>query len=375
MASLPVRDIAGVIPDPQVAGEILLLPVADIEIGERLREIDEVWAQALGAVMVREGQQTAIEVCRLPGRSGWTLVAGAHRLTGARHVGMEWIEARVVSSSADHRRLREASENLWRKGLDPLARAAHVAELTRLHKLRAGIDVARDGRAVSAAVRWQKAVSDEADDATATIASAYGWSEQVGAEIGISARTVRDDLMLYRRIPAGLIASLRAVRSPILLNAAQLKALAKLEEAEQHRVVELLIADTPEQPCRTVTDALGRLRPSKPVPDAETKRLSAFIGAFSRMSQGEKKAALAELIAIAPPGTQISNVERNSPRALRYRDEALTALDDALLFLDGLEEDGVVTGERESDLRKVCSDLRITRLTISGNGFDVGGEA
>lgn len=331
MASLPIANDAA----PQVAGEILLIPTAEIAIGDRLREIDYVWAEALGGVMAREGQQTPIEVCRLPGRHGWTLVAGAHRLTGARSIGMELIEAREVSSAADYRRMREASENLWRKGLDPLARAAHVAELVRLHKIRAGIEVDRDGRYVSAATRWQKVVEEEADDATATIASAYGWSEKVGAEIGISARTVRDDLALYRRIPAGLVAELRAKRHPVVTNAAQLKALAKLEVEDQRKAVAELVQD---DPCATVGEAVARFRPGKPVPDAGAKRLSAFLGSFARMGLAERKAALVQLGEIMPAGYELV-INTNE-------------LPDLIAFVEGQLNQGVESAILQTELER-----------------------
>ena len=288
--------------EPQVAGEIILVPVDQVRIGQRLREIDPVWAEALGRVMVKEGQQTPIEVCRLPGKPGWELVAGAHRLTGARTVGMELIEAREVSNSVDFRKLREASENLWRRGLDPLARAAHIAELVRLHKLRAGIDPDKDGRAVSVAARWQKVVAEEALDTTATIAVVYGWDEAVAGELGFSPRTVRDDLTLYRRLPAGAVAALRECRHPILANAAQLKALAKLEGERQSLAIQRLT----QNKCKSVAEALANMPGAKRPADPGAKRLSAFIGAFQRMSLSERKGALEHLLPLLPAGYTVA---------------------------------------------------------------------
>jgi hypothetical protein len=57
MATQPIEASA-----PDIAGEIMLLPVHSIEVGDRLRPVDELWAKALGAVMLREGQHTPIEV-------------------------------------------------------------------------------------------------------------------------------------------------------------------------------------------------------------------------------------------------------------------------------------------------------------------------
>ncbi|MDH7971744.1 hypothetical protein QH494_06070 [Sphingomonas sp. AR_OL41] len=311
MASAPANPHA-----VEIAGEIVILPVDQITIGERLRAIDDVWAMALGQVMAREGQQTAIEVCRLHGKPGWQLVAGAHRLTGARLVGMEFIEAREVSPSDAHRRMREVSENLWHRGLEPIDRAAFIAELVTIHKLRIGIDPTKDGRAASAAVRWSKAIKAEADDATATLATAYGWTAEIGEQLGLSARTVRDDLFLFRRLLPSSLARLREHRHPVATNASQLRALAKLEGREQEAVVDFLVwpgMSFGHPVPKTVAEALAYQRKSpagaKSAADPEAKRLGTFLATFGRMSLAEKKGALAHLAEQLPAGFKIINEE------------------------------------------------------------------
>lgn len=289
MAAHPIQ--AGT---PDVVGQIVLLPVAEVEIGKRLRPVDETWAEALGQIMQVEGQKTSIEVCRLPGHSNWTLVAGAHRLTGAKAVGITYIRAIVVEADPAERLSREISENLWRRGLDPVDRAAFIAELVTLHKQRNGIDPEQDGRATSAAIRWQKQLQSEADDATITMNVAYGWSDEIGEKLGLSAVSIRRDLLLHRRLSPSVLYQLRTCffggAHPILKNATQLRALAKLSERQQETVVGLLIADS----AKTVTEARAILdQKQKRSPD--DKYLAAFIGAFSRMSLAGKKAALTQL--------------------------------------------------------------------------------
>jgi hypothetical protein len=355
-----------------VVGEILLIPVSQIERGERMRPIDTVWATALGQVMRREGQRTPIEVCRMPRAEVWTIVAGGHRHAAAQRADIAYLRAIVVSAADVDRRMGEVSENLWRRDLEPIDRAAFIAELVSLHKARAGIDPAKDGRAISANVRWQRAVTTEADDATETISIAYGWSDEIGAQLGFTGRTIRNDLMLFRRLAPSLVERLRAVRHPVATNATQLRALAKLDEPRQRQVVDLLLH--PTMPTRNVGDALRTIE-QRPAPDAEAKRLSAFIGAFQRMGLAEKKGALEQLRGLLPAGTNLSNIEqtrRFSPLHERYRDEALEAIDAARETIDGILEDEAVTGERAGDLERVGIGLAVTRLTIAGNGFELG---
>lgn len=294
-----------------VLSDFVLIRTDQIDVGDRLRPIDETWAAALGQMMRRDGQDTPIQVCQLPGRDRWMLVAGGHRLAGAVSAEIEYLRAEVVGAGRDDRRLREVRENLWRSALSPIDRAAFIAEAVSIIKRRAGVDPSADGRAASANARWQKQIATEAEDATATIAVAYGWSDQVGEQIGLSDRTVRNDLMLYRRLAPSLIERLRDARHPILSNSSQLRSLAKLDERAQETVVSLLIVPGASlnyaQP-KTIGDAIAHPLGPKPAaakPDAETKRLSAFIGAFQRMSLAEKRGALAQLAGQLPAGTRI----------------------------------------------------------------------
>ncbi len=97
-------------------------------------------------MMARDGQRTAIEVCRLPGATRWTVVTGGHRLVGAQFAEIEYLRAQEVSPNRHERRMSEVLENLARRDLDPIDRAAFIAELVTLHKVKVGHDPAKDGR-------------------------------------------------------------------------------------------------------------------------------------------------------------------------------------------------------------------------------------
>lgn len=381
MASLAVE--AGSTLHQETLADYVVIRTDEVDEGQRLRPVDPVWAEALGQIMAREGQDTPIQVCRLPGRQRWTLVTGAHRLAGAKSAEIEYLRAEIVGADRDDRRLREVRENLWRSDLAPIDRAAFIAEAVAIHKRRAGIDPTADGRVGSAAARWQKAVETEASDATATIAVVYGWSDEVGEAIGLSARTVRNDLMLYRRLAPSLVEKLRAVRHSVLSNATQLRALAKLDDQAQARTVELLTVPGASlnygQP-RTVADAIAHPLGAKPAgvkPTAENKRLSAFVGAFQRMSTAEQRGALALLAQKLPAGFRLVDGAEPAPRAefsrqhVEYREQTLAAIDTMRELIDGLIEDEIVPGERSYDLEQANGQLQIARLTIAGNGFDL----
>lgn len=278
------------IPSPalEVADQVFWVAVADIEVGVRLRPIDPVWALALGDVMEVEGHKDPITICRLPGRRGFHLVKGAHRLEGRSLKGHARIKSIITTADAMDRRMQEVSENLWRAGLNPIDRAAFVAELVLLHKLRAGLDPAKEGRSVSAQTRWAKTLRADAADATETISVAYGWAAEIGAKLDLTDRTIRNDLALHRGLPAILVAQLRGL--PIAGNASQLLALAKMTPADQTAVVKLLV----EGKAKGASDALGMVH-KKPKPDPDKKAWSALFGAWTRMNARRRREALREL--------------------------------------------------------------------------------
>jgi hypothetical protein len=274
---------------PSVVGEIIAVPVIDIDVGKRLRPVDPVWATALGQVMAAEGQKTPIEVCRLPGKRGYTLVAGAHRLEGGRLQHWDTIEARVVGADALERRAREVSENLWRKGLGPIDRAAFVAEFYELQRARAGLSASDDGRKASAAAaRDARSLKRDAGDWSLTMRLQFGWADGVAEQVGLSRQTIYRDLELHRGLLPDVVALLR--RHPLGAKGGQLRARARMSPDDQRAAAAMIVAGD----ARGATDALASLR-QKPRPSPETKAWSAFFGGWSRMSAAMRRDALREL--------------------------------------------------------------------------------
>jgi ParB-like chromosome segregation protein Spo0J len=371
---LPADDIAEpfAAPDAPIPGlvaekadEVILVRVDQVEAGERLRDIDPIWSEALGNIMQRDGQRDPIDICRLPGRTNWTLAgAGGHRLDGARRVGMEFIKAIVGTADLADRQMREVADNLQRRDLDPIDRAAFVARLVDLHKRRAGIDPAKDGRAASVAARWQRAVKEEAADTNATIAVVYGWAEGVAEQVGLSRRTIENDLALYRRLAPSQIARLREARHPVATNASQLRALIKLEHAEQEKAVNLLLlADN----IKTVGDAVAKMRGSNRAIDPEAKRLSTFIGTFARMGLAEKKGALLQLAGQLPAGMKLVEAGSEPAPEERYRVELIDALGAAFEVLGHLA-DGDVPVE-DDDIHAARSRVQLSLMAVNAGAI------
>lgn len=282
-----------------ILGQLQMLPVERIDSSNRLREVDSIVAEAIAASIAKDGLLNPIDVCRLPGNTNYLLVAGGHRLEAFRLLGLTDIPAFVRSYDALDRKAREIAENVFKAGLTPIDRANFVAEFYAIEKARAGIPVDGDGRAFSAGVRWQKTLKKEGSNATAMIAGAYKLQAHVAERLGLSERTIRNDLLLYKRISPEIVDQAR--KSKIGDNAAALRQLAALEPLEQKRAVAMLAKDTPYKTLGQVMAIIQK----KAAPDPEKKRLSTFIGTFSRMGRAEKFGALMELASLVPNGAAI----------------------------------------------------------------------
>ncbi len=191
----------------------------------------------------------------------------------------------IGSADALQRRRTEISENIWRRGLDPIDRAAFVAELHEVLRAEAGVDPGASPQQLAVTARWAK---ERATDTADMMSAVYGFTDSVAGTLGLNARTIRRDLELHRGLRPDVVAKLRGL--PIAGNAGQLRALAKLTEADQRAAVGLIIGGK----AKGATEALAILR-QKPKPDPETKAWSAFFGGWSRMSARRRREALREL--------------------------------------------------------------------------------
>lgn len=176
---------------------IFEVPVDAIDIpNDRLRSLKAHEAEAIGKAMVADGQYEPITIAQLPGRDGFTLIDGLHRLTGARLVGMATIQAVFGPAEADARRRREVLSAWARAGHDAFDKALQVAEMAGLEGRGRGRRHARFGQG-------------DADDFCNTMLQALRWDEATAAALGISRMQVFRHLKLATFYDQKRIARLR----------------------------------------------------------------------------------------------------------------------------------------------------------------------
>jgi ParB-like chromosome segregation protein Spo0J len=103
-----------------------------VEIPDGRRAVDPDAVARLKNSISVVGLQHPITVAKRNG--GYRLLAGAHRLTAFRELGMERISANVVELDDLHAELVELDENLARNDLSPAERSAAVARRKAIYE-------------------------------------------------------------------------------------------------------------------------------------------------------------------------------------------------------------------------------------------------
>lgn len=97
-----------------------------IDVGDRLRAVDQNKVSQLAESMKVIGLLNPIYVSYSPDASTCTLVAGAHRLAAAKSLGWESIDTVELAGGDLEAQLAEIDENLCRSELTPTEEAEHI---------------------------------------------------------------------------------------------------------------------------------------------------------------------------------------------------------------------------------------------------------
>lgn len=241
----------------------------DIEVGairltDRLRKVDPDWAAAIAVSMDKMGLQQPILVAKQSDH--YKLVAGAHRLAAAKQLKWPKITALVVDGTNLELRLHEIDENLLRRELSELDRAAFLLERKavweQLHPETA------QGKA-GAAARWMQATN-------------LSFASDAAEKLRLSVRSVQRAIKRMK-IDAGVRSEIAGTF--IADNGSILDSLARLSPAEQRKVVKLMLRT--ENPVKSVGEALGK-KSAAPKDQA----LNALITAWRKAPIAAKRAFL-----------------------------------------------------------------------------------
>lgn len=258
--------------DPVASRQAVSVPLSLIDASDRLRAVDDAYAQVM-AVSIRErGQRQPVEIVRRG--EGFRLVFGAHRYRACEINGAETIDAFIVEADDAELRLREIDENLIRHELTALDRARFLLERKRIYEaLNPGTGKGGDRRS----------------DQSAKVA-VWSFSADIADKTGLSERTVQRACELATKLSAEVITRLQ--HTPLASNQSALEALAKHPHQRQVAAVDHLLAET--NPAKSVNEAFDRID-GKVTKAPEANHLSKAIDLWGRMGARDRRAFLAFL--------------------------------------------------------------------------------
>ena len=320
---------------------ILQISPEDIEVTERIGLFWPDKAAAIGKLMARDGQNDPIKVAKAGNKAKkpWKLVAGLHRLQGAKLEELVEIDAIEVWGSSEQLKEIEASENLHRRQIGPLERACLVRAIADAAEARMRADHSGlTQQQIAVRARWdaEKAKASgivpdlqlaeiEADHTGANLSRVYGWREEIAGAMGMSVAAIKRSLALHRAIvaPFGDLYKALAGHEKIAENASALHDIAGVRDAGKRRaLIELLL----EEPELALAEAMVRLgiKPPGVIPKTgATKFMDGVRSNLQRLSPEQQ-------ISIAG-----DTIEQLKPSALRaWRD----ALDARIAKIDGESE-------------------------------------
>lgn len=284
---------------------VLSLSPNDVLIGDRLGAFHPDKAAALGKMMAEDGQIVPIIVRKSGPRvsAPWTLVAGHHRLEGARLEGLAVIDAIEMVGSLDDYLKAEAIENAARPERSPLERASFVRAIADAAEARLK-DQHGDmsPEQIAARARWDslngkvagvervETLNDaEADNARLNLSHAYGWRDEVADAMGMSLASIKRDIALHRALIAPFPALWRdlATHPVVGSNASALQDIAAYAVDARRAIIETLLKD-PEMALQQALDALLLKARKGAAATGATKFMNNMTTNLTRLSAGDQ---------------------------------------------------------------------------------------
>ncbi|WP_224825626.1 ParB/RepB/Spo0J family partition protein [Cognatishimia sp. MH4019] len=198
---------------------IEILELSRITVADRLRSVDEDWAQAIAQSILVNGLMEPL-IVRPLGEGQFALVAGAHRYRGLAIAGLDQAECKILELSEAEARLAEIDENLIRRELTALDRAIFLTERKSVYE-KLHPETAKGGD-----------LGNQHTGGKTQTSRLATFTEDAAEKMGLSQRSIQDAIALVKSLEPKAISLISS--TPLASNAAQLKALSKLQADQQY---------------------------------------------------------------------------------------------------------------------------------------------
>lgn len=269
------------------------------------------WSEALGTLMVSDGQRQPIGVKPNGPRAAksWTLTFGFHRVEGALAKNMPFVRAIIDDDGGE---ASQASENIDRRKLGPIEHALFVrciadAAEARLKDQHGDLSPQEIGvrkrwdavKAKATGVERDENLTDaEADHTRLNLSRVYGWREDVAETLGLSLAALKRHLSLHRAIIApfpGLYDAL--ARHPIVgENASALRDIAAIKDMANRRALIEALVEAPDLTLAAAMEGLGLSQPASAPATGATKFMNGTTANLARLSAGDQARIAPEIV-------------------------------------------------------------------------------
>jgi len=259
--------------------DILKLKIADIDMGHRLRAVDDQKVRELTTSMYEHGLMTPIEVRPAGAEGKYDLVYGAHRLSAALELDWDEIDATIFDGTRDQARLREIDENLYRAELTPYDQAQFLAERRAIYERLNGR--VKQGRA-------KKGKQGQNVPNSESVSEQLSFFDETTSRFGLNRKTIIRALSRRHRIVDAAWAMLRGTKFG--QKGSDLDVIGKLEPEVQLEVCKRLAGGS----ANSVSAAVRMVSGGRPVTE-EKSIASKIISLWARASAQDRQEVLDHL--------------------------------------------------------------------------------
>ena len=245
------------------------VPIEDIDASGRLRPISEEHVEVFAATMAEHGVNPAIDIALYDGKV--RLMAGGHRLEAARRLGWTDVLATGYEPATDRPdlecRLHEVDENLIRYELNPLDRAAFLAERKRIYEelhpeVKKGAQGGRGGKTNENEI--------------------FSFSKSAAQKTGFSPRLIERAVRIHGSLSPDILTLIRG--STLAGKEGELYRLAGLDRATQRAVVNNILSGK----SSNVETAARKIR-GEAEPNADEIGFQRLISAWAKATPAARK--------------------------------------------------------------------------------------
>lgn len=306
-------------PQTDALQNVLAIDPAAVEVGPRIGLFWPDKAAALGKLLATDGQRTPISVRRNSAKAKlpYLLVAGYHRLEGAKLEYLRSIDA--IEVYGDDRELREieASENLHRRSFAPIERACFVSAIADAAEQRmAGQHEGLSQQQIAIKARWAEAKAKvagvnranelddaEAEDTRLNLSRVYGWRDEIAAAMDLSLAAIKRDLSLHRAIVAPFPDLYRSLagHSAIADNASALREISAVKDVPARGKLIQFLIENPELSVAEAKEKIGLREAQPPAATGATKYLNNATSNLERLTATQQRDAAPAIVAGIKP--------------------------------------------------------------------------